>query len=271
MKKILNDNINTKEILEQGEEKRGLKTELVEVDELGNEVFLGSNKFVVYGQLFTLQKLFNVDTSIEIQYLNDLLGINTMTNDFTDSGVRREKSICLFGVGVDGADFAQDGVKEVDEKKRGIPVESMIPLRYPEVTNDLDPATQDKYAMRKVIGDRVAYYLKKFENTPTIKSRFVNGTPISSNVHNSTNEEDIETFIEIPISINKEELREYYIEEEGGVQFTYINTFGFYAGVYSESLDDYIFVNGVSKININNDHYDNLDKYTNLIYRIFIG
>lgn len=238
----------------------------------GKELFKTKNKMVIGGALFVLQKMFNINTSINVPTLNTLLNIPVdVQPPFTQPGLQRDNIIQFFCVGLDGAGDSFGTVVSVDYKSKGLDPDKMIPLRY------TDPATSvpDEYTMKKLVNGKAAYYGKTIVNTPTIQSYFKDGTPVTSDVSTSAKQEEIETYVEIRFDINKNDCREFFQAERGGVKNCRMNTVGFYFGVPVPQSNDngrvqYAFAKCFSKINFNNEPLDDDVKELDFVYRIFI-
>lgn len=258
-RKLVNERMETKMF----------ETEVICTDKAtGKQLFKTKNKMVIGGALFVLQKMFNVDTSINVPTLNTLLGITVTPPAFTDPGLQRNNIIQLFCVGIDGSGDTFGSVVAVDYKSKGIDPDKMIPFRYtaPETS------VPSEYTMTKVVNGRKAYYGKTLVNTPTIQSYFKDGTPVTSDVSSSAKQEEIETYIELRFDINKNDCREFFDIEKGGIKNCRINTVGFYFGVPVEvdSRIEYAFAKCFSKINFNNEALDDDVKELDFTYRIFI-
>ncbi|MGL6099458.1 MAG: hypothetical protein ACRC0G_07520 [Fusobacteriaceae bacterium] len=238
----------------------------------GKELFKTKNKMVIGGALFVLQKMFNVNTSVNVPTLNNLLNIPvTVTPPFTQPGLQRENAVQFFCVGLDGSGDSFGSVVAVDYKSKGLDPDKIVPMRY------TDPATSvpSEYTMKKLVNGKAAYYGKTLVNTPTIQSYFKDGTPVTSDISTSTKQDEIETFIEIRFDISKTDCREFFQIERGGVKNCRINTVGFYFGIPVAQAADggrvqYAFAKCFSKINFNNEPLDDDVKELDFVYRIFI-
>lgn len=249
-------------------------TEFIASDQDGNDLFTTHNKMVIGGSIFTLGKLFNVTSAIDIPTLNTDLNVEATETAFGSPGYRYEHAIQLFGIGTDGSGDTYGSVNTVDFKQKGIDPTKLVPFRYPLKTSDLSSGDQAKYAMKADKNTRYAYFLKKFETNPVIKSVFSDGTVVTSNVWQSVKTEAISTYIEVTLKISKEEVREWFQAEQGGIQNGRINTIAFYFGypvTVAGPRTEYRGVRAFSKINFNNEPLDDAVKEINGIYRIYIS
>ncbi|WP_171567723.1 hypothetical protein, partial [Brevibacillus sp. MCWH] len=175
--------------------------------------------------LFILEKLFGVKANLNVDYLNDIMGIANTGTPITEI-YPKDNVVCLFGVGIGGSGDSISSVKPVDFKEREIM--SMIPFRY--TSQSLPTADQNKYWFRKTNADgKTAYYLKRFETQPVIKALWKDatgdddGTEVQNGVHTSTRTEPIETFVELILKINKNDCREWF-EVNGNIEQARINS-----------------------------------------------
>ena len=119
----LNDKITTHdEIAPRGVERIKhaspyCRTKVWGVDEFGQTLFEEENQVVLGGSLFTLQKVWGVESPLNIATLNTIKGVAT-----TGEAVKDLKNtfVCLFGVGYGGAGDTVKSVKDVKYQEREI-------------------------------------------------------------------------------------------------------------------------------------------------------
>jgi hypothetical protein len=163
------------------------------ISQLGEVLFQEHNSLVLGGAIYTLEKLFNVQSSLSIDYLNTIMSIANDGTPITEI-YPKDNKICLFGIGIGGCGDTITSVKDVKIYEREIM--DMIPFRVTD-----QPLTEQeltKYWFRKTTTDgKTAYYLKTFETTPVIKSLWKDaegdedGTEVQAGVHNTTRTEPI--------------------------------------------------------------------------------
>lgn len=254
------------------EEHKGFRTEITAVDDFGNTLFTTENRLVLGGALFTLEKLFGVKAGVDVDYLNNILGIATGGPEITEI-YPKNNVVCLFGLGTGGAGDTITSVYDVATKERE--VFQPVPFRF---TKTLTAEEQTKYYFGKpdAASGKTAYYLKKFESTPQIRALWddgVNdqdGSPVQTGVHTSTRTEEIETFVEITLRVDKNDCREWF-EANGQVEKARFNSIGLFTGVLADvgsGKMDYKQVKLFSKFNINNEMLT-LSKGLTIIYRIY--
>lgn len=249
-----------------------LKTKIVGLDTLtGDKLFEEENQIVLGGALFILEKVFNVQSPIHVDFLNDIMGI--CTNSPIEEVYPKETGVCLFGVGTGGCGDASRSVVDVKYQEREIM--DMIPFR---ITDEALTGTDvGKYWFRRHEADgKTSYFLKSFEFQPEIKVLWKDGqegedgSEVSSGVHNSERTEPIETFVEMILKITKKDCREFF-EINGDVEAARINSIGLFTGVLStdeNGEEEYKQVKLFSKLNIPNEMLV-LSKDITIVYRIY--
>lgn len=249
-----------------------LRTKIIGLDTLTKEkLFETENQIVLGGGLFILEKLFNVEAPITVEYLNDIMGI--AAENPVDLIYPRETKVCLFGVGTGGCGDASRSVVDVKYYEREI--FDMVPFR---VTDDeLTGADEGKYWFKRREADgKTSYFLKTFEQEPEIKVLWKDGeegedgSEVSSGVHNTQRTEPIETFIEIVLKINKKDVREYF-EIHGDIEAARVNSIALFTGIkqnLQDGTEDYKQVKMFSKLNIPNEMLV-LSKDITVVYRIY--
>lgn len=275
MDKILKDNINKKDIIlpHRIKSKQGnIKTKIIGLDTLTKEVlFESTNQIVLGGAMFILEKLFNVEAPITVDYLNNIMGI--AAENPIEEKYPKNTAVCLFGVGIGGCGDSSLSVVDVNFYEREI--FDMVPFR---VTDDeLNEEDQKKYWFKRKESDgRTSYFLKTFEQDPVIKVLWKDGdededgSEVSSGVHDTQRTEPIETFIELILKITKKDVREYF-EINGNIEEARINSIGLFTGIkqpMSDGSKDYKQVKLFSKLNIPNEMLV-MNKDMTIIYRIY--
>lgn len=241
------------------------------VNELGELMFEEENQIVLGGALYVLEKIFGVTSPLSVDYLNNIMGIATKGPAVTEK-YSRENVICLFGVGTGGCGDAGP-VKDIAFQERE--VVDLVPFRVTD--KPLSVNDREKYWFRKQLTEgSTAYYLKKFETTPKIKVLWrdgegdEDGTEVDSGVHTTQRKEPIETFVEMTLKINKNDVKEWF-EINGNIEQARINSLGLFTGVKSplgDGTEDYKQVMLFSKINFHNEMLASSKELT-IIYRIY--
>ena len=280
----LNDNLNSSDKMASAPAKKVepirmecsqgkvLKTKIVGLDTLtGEKLFEEENQIVLGGALFILEKVFNVEAPINVEYLNDIMGI--ATNSPIEELYPKETGVCLFGVGVGGCGEASRSVVDVKYYEREI--FDMIPFRITD--EEMAGSEKEKYWFKRYGEDgKISYFLKSFEHEPEIKVLWKDGeegedgSEVASGVHNTTRTEPIETFVEMILKVNKKDCREYF-EINGDIEAARVNSIGLFTGILStneKGEPEYKQVKLFSKLNIPNEMLV-LSKDITIVYRIY--
>lgn len=280
----LNDKLNSVDKLSENtskkieplriENKQGkvLKTKIVGLDTItGEKLFEEENQIVLGGALFILEKIFNLEAPINVEYLNDIMGI--CVNDPIDEIYPKETKVCLFGVGIGGCGDASRSVVDVKYYEREI--FDMIPFRITD--DEMLGSEANKYWFKRYEDDgKTSYFLKSFEHEPEIKVLWKDGeegedgSEVASGVHTTNRTEPIETFVEMVLKINKKDCREYF-EINGDIEAARVNSIGLFTGVLSTNERgeaEYKQVKLFSKLNIPNEMLV-LSKDITIVYRIY--
>lgn len=249
-----------------------LKTKIIGLDTLtGDKLFETENQIVLGGALFILEKCFNVEAPIVVNYLNDIMGINTA--EPIEELYPKETCVCLFGIGTGGCGDASRSV--VDVKYYDREIFDMIPFRITD--EEFTGADIGKYWFKRYEEDgKISYFLKSFEAEPEIKVLWKDGeegedgSEVESGVHNTQRTEPIETFVEMILKINKKDCREFF-EINGDIEAARVNSIGLFTGIMSTNEygePEYKQVKLFSKLNIPNEMLV-LSKDITIVYRIY--
>lgn len=247
------------------------RTNIRAVDEFGQVLFENEeNQVVLGGSLFTLEKVWGVDSPLQVDTLNNIMGIATEGEPVLS---KKETFVCLFGVGYGGCGDTVKSVKDVKYYEREI--FDMVPLRV--AAGKLTSQEEGQYFFKKKMQDsKTAYYLKKFEKTPTISVLWKDGqegedgTMVEEGVHATERQEPIETFVEMHLKITKKDVKEYF-EMNGNIEEARINSIGLFTGVLVDlggGNFDFKQVKLFSKLNIPNEALT-LRKDMDIYYRVY--
>lgn len=250
--------------------RRGAKfyTEVDFYNELGEKIDTHHNELLLTGGLFTLAKIAGVDPPISPRTVNQQLNIAINETAKSYTGPRREDVICGFMVGIDGCTDMFDTVKTVYYKDRTI--YSPVPFRKVETTADLSSEDKAKYHLKLQNGNYYEYYLKGFETTPVIKAEYdETGSPsVPANADEQDADRIINTYIQYTLKINSDDVRDWFKISGGGLRKARINTLGLVHGYLDNN--EYKGVNMFSRLNFNNEPFDNETKELTVVYKIYI-
>ena len=258
--------------LEDNKQDKVLRTKIIGLDTLtGEKLWESENQIVLGGALFILEKVFNAEAPIFVDYLNNMMGINT--GEPIEEIYPRDTCVCLFGVGIGGCGDAYTSVADVKYYEREI--FDMIPFRITD--EEFTGADVDKYWLKRYEDDgKVSYFLKSFESPAEIRVLWKDGeegedgSEVDSGVHNTERTEPIETFVEMILKVNKKDCREFF-EINGNIEAARINSIGLFTGILSTNEygePDYKQVKLFSKLNIPNEMLV-LSKDITIVYRIY--
>ena len=234
----LNDKISTHDEcgnkikpMRMEEQNKVFRTQIIGLDSLtGEKLWETENQIVLGGALFILEKCFNVEAPITVDYINNIMGINTA--DPIEEIYPKDTHVCLFGVGIGGCGDAYTSVVDVKYHEREI--FDMIPFRITD--EEMVGSEENKYWLKRHEDDgKISYFLKSFESKPEIKVLWrdgeegEDGSEVATGVHNTERTEPIETFIEMILKVNKKDCREYF-EINGNIEAARINSIGLFTG-----------------------------------------
>ena len=255
----------------KSKKRKGAKffTELECFNELGESIWKDHNELLLSGGLFTLSKISGVNAPINIKTLNQDLSILASETNPGFTGPRREDVIVGFVIGTSGSGDTFDTVKKVEYKERTIT--SLVPFRTVEQTADLSSAERAKYKLKKANGIYYDYFLKLFETTPQIKVEYDEpGSPsVPANVDETTDNKVINTYLQYVLKINANDVREFFKIRGGGLRKARVNTLALVHG-YLDGSGEYKGGRCFSKINFNNEPFDNETKELTVVYKIYI-
>ena len=240
------------------------------VDEFGQVLFEEENQVVLGGSIFTLEKVWGVDSPLQIDTLNNIMGIAT---EGEPVATKKDTFVCLFGVGYGGCGDTVKSVKDVKYYERE--VFDMVPFRVTD--GPLTSQEEGQYFFKKKLpNSKTAYYLKKFEKTPAISVLWKDGpegedgTMVEDGVHDTQRTDPIETFVEMHLKITKKDVKEYF-EMNGNIEEARINSIGLFTGVLVDlggGNFDFKQVKLFSKLNIPNEALT-LRKDMDIYYRVY--
>lgn len=290
--KKLTDSIGYKDTITGRSQKKPLRTKIIGgydaykdsmgVTRFGETVFETENMIVLGGSQYTLEKLFGVRSALTVDFIEDIYA----NHGFAPSQIVETESylpnatVCLFGVGIGGADESITNVHDVKyyERTLGEPGKEWIPFR--QTAGELTDDEKSKYYFKRNVNGTAGenyteFYLKKFESDPDIKVLWANGnggedgSEVQSNVHETpdTDTTPIETFIELTLKINKKDVREFFTNSDN-IEQSRINSIGLFSAVYDSAVGDYRKVKLFSKLNINNEMLT-MSKDLTIVYRIY--
>lgn len=238
--------------------------------ETGEVIWRGHNKIILPGAGFTARSHFDLPRNEVTPSYNTALGLENTVIETPDS----LEKVFLFCVGTDGCGRENSDVYDVNYAKWIMP-ESLVPFRYVPQNEDLDITLREKYFGRVLVGNRVAYYFKAFENTPEFVQQYIDGTPISSNIYESEKTEEVESYVDIRLAVTKEDCRDWFIQGSS-INDARINTISlctawakYFEISTGEQVVYYQDIRPLTKLNIPNEALIDLTKGMDIIYHIY--
>lgn len=252
------------------EQNKAFKTEIVCVDDFGNETFREENMTVLGGALFTILKVFNAKSDLKVPTLNSQLDVNNNLSGVDIS----DEFVTLFGVGTGGAGDTIGS--KVPVKFNESKIIDLYPLRV--VNSKFDASTNPGYYMCKDFGDGYfGYYAKEFQSV-TAKALYKDGVDgedgsiVSSDVFDNIGiTTPVGVFVEAALRFDRNDGREWF-NYQGNVETPRINSIGLFSGCKCNLPDntvDYKDTKLYSKFNMDNEVLQ-LSKGMTLYYRIYI-
>lgn len=231
-----------------------------------NEILLG-------GSIYALEKMFNVVSSVNVEYLNNIMNIGTTGPVITDK-YPRDNGICLWTCGIGGCGDSRKDIIHTFQQQRQLNM--IIPFRV--VDEPFQPNTPEYgkyYLMRQEEDGRFAYYAKVFERTPVIVPLWKDaadedqdGSPVVEADYTSTRKTPIEVFVECVCKVDKKDFREWFSLYEG-IEDARLSEIGLCTGILSRVDDgrpEYKQVRQASCCHFTNEPL-HMDKDMSIVYR----
>jgi hypothetical protein len=242
---------------------------------VGNDgTVLNTGNTTIYpGRRFVLEALFKLVPNVaQMITVNQALNINpTLAPSSQEDYLKR--AICLVGVGDGGAGLTFGEVHPVHMNHNNLV--SHRPLRTVPIGNDLSPEEKAVYFMKKQVvykgSQYYDYYLKKIEanqiyvmheNVNYIPNPDANDPELDPDSPLILNNIQVYTVINVPIT--EKDVKEYYRAENGNINLSRFNEMALFFGLpvqledpaTHEMYEDYIAVEGFSKLSFNNRPMD---------------
>ena len=100
--------------------------------------------------------------------------------------------------------------------------------------------------------------------------QYIDGTPVDGNVYISDNAMDVETYVELNLTVTKDDCREFF-EATTGINDAKINTISLLTAVPKE-MNGYTYYQGIrplTKLNFPNESLIDLTKGIDITYHIY--
>lgn len=228
------------------------------------------NTITTAGSAFAAAKIWNITPDVWTPTYNNYLGLdNTINEPYVGEGVRPEERVFLFCIGMDGCGSEPSQVYKVDPSK-WINRDNLIPFRYQNINNDLGDELREKYFGKKTLEDKIAYYFKEFDTEPKFIQQYTDGTPISSDIYDSTRRDEIENYIELKMSITEEDCRDFAIAT-AGIASLKINSISL-CTAWKKYINGYLYYQDIrpyTKYNFSNESLIEVSKAIDFTYQIY--
>lgn len=260
------------------------KTKIIIKDhETGEVIDTVENKVLVPGSQITACKQFGIDQVVLLPTYNSELNLQNSYDDWSQPPAN-EPITCLWCVGQSGFLSSPGEVLAVDTKERIEPINDILPFRYVAPEDDLDPDQREMYFGRKIdpITGMIYYYFKKFDTTPQLHVRYLDGTDVGPNMFNVNTPQDIEVYVEMRLSISRLDFRDYF-DQVIGWDNAYVNTVSLCTAWYRDDIVEnpgsstdeainyqwYQDIIPFSKFNFKDNDLTELNKAIDFIYQIY--
>ena len=271
-----NDTKDSHQLIRKGFHSNPRTHIIIRNPETGETLWEGTNKVVGAGGDMVARKVFDIDLAanpIHMPSYNDELDLPDpgtedpdVTYDYT-SAKEGDPKVLLFAIGTDGCGTEGSQIYAVDYNSRIAP-DSIIPFRYVNASADISAELQKSYGGRKVDGDFIAYYFKRFTSGPELHEQYLDGTPVESNVYETGQEYEI--YVETVLTITKDEAREYFIATTGIDQclFNTVSLLYCYPRRVG-GVDYYMDIRPLTKLNLSNEYLIDVTKGVEIIYHTY--
>lgn len=244
-------------------------TDIPMFDEWIAPSFEGDNKVLIDGSMYTIGKHFGLLPKVNLPTYNTELNLENIVP--LTSQEQLDAQIYLFCVGTSGCGPENSQKYDVDYTK-WIQPEDLVPFRYQLTDNDLSDSLREKYFGRKVVSaaNRIAYYFKGFEIDPYMVAQYVDGTPIDETLYVSDNTVDAEVYVEMKLSITKQDCRDFFIATSG-INDARINTISL-CTAYPKTYNGHTYYQGIrpfTRLNFSNESLIDLTKGIDIIYDLY--
>lgn len=211
----------------------------------------GDNKVILPGSIQAAMKFFpDIVPPIMTPTYNSIMGLDGMMA--LSNTEQHNTRVCLFAVGTDGCGKENSQVMDVDYTKWIAPA-SLLPFRYVPATADVTGDDREKYFGRKALGSYIAYYFKAFDSEPECNIVYNNGTIMDENVYSTDNTTGGSVYVEMKMSIEAGELREY-LKSTVGLTGAVINSISLLTA-YPKTINGYTYyqdIRPMTKYNFSN-------------------
>ncbi len=231
----------------------------------------GHNDLLVTGSVYMSEKLNGMRSSFRTVPVDVQLGVHRAEDVVLTSENIANERICGIMVGEGGCASNYDEVYKVNRASTHVP--GMIPFRVVPQNNDLTGTEREKYFLRTVQGGYVYYYGKRFNTEQEINVMYEDGTAVPIDIDATTTNKFIKIFTKYSITINSNEIREYYKITQGSTRLSRVNSCGLIAGfpgLNNRGEEEFFNVRTLTTFNMENHALKDSESKIDIIYRVHI-
>lgn len=203
-------------------------------DKRGNVMFTRTehNAILVNGSSYLLEKANNMRCRFAPPPLDVIYGSHTQSQVEVTKETLLQEYVCGMVFGIGGCTNTYNTVRPVSRNALTVP--EMIPIRVVPAAEDFIGEKRAKYFLRKTtyIGgvEYAMYYGKTFNAEPRIDIVFESGDDIPTDVYKYDNPGFIFSYTEYVLTVDADDIREYFKLNDGNTTMSRINTLGLVAG-----------------------------------------
>ena len=234
---------------------------------IGEVIFEKDNKITLAGAGFLSSAMFDfTDPEITPNY-NNALSLDNVINTSVPENVIKT---CLFAVGTDGCGTENSQVFDEDYT-HWIDEDHIVPFQYRPINKDLsDTQRKNLYFGRKSLASYSAYYFKAFDQQPVRTQQYTDGTPIDSTVYKTVSPLQVQTIVNMQMSVTPDDCRDYFIETTG-INDARINAISLCAAWYKQIGDYQVYqdIRPMTRLNFPNECLIDLNKGITIYYSVY--
>ena len=167
------------------------------------------NKITVPGGMVTCAKQFGLELPVFLPTYNKELELEHSHEEYEDQPYNTPIT-CLWCAGRDGYLSSPGEVVVVSNTDR-IEPDDIVPFRYVTGDTDLDKDQREEYFGRKVMEDgHIAYYFKRFDTTPDMHVRYLDGTEVTDKMWTIDSSQQVEVYVEFRLAVSRLDFRDYF-------------------------------------------------------------
>jgi hypothetical protein len=263
------------------------RTRIIAIDhETGETIGVYENKILVPGSQLTACKMFGIEQNVIFPTYNTELELENSLAPYPDTQPANSPIVCLWAAGRSGAGSADNEVNVVATTDRISPAlehettnvyTDIVPFRYVPKDDDLDDDERQYYFGRKVfeegmVNEKIAYFFKAFDTDPQLHVRYLDGTEVTNTMYEVTSTQQVETYVEMRLSVTKEDFRDYF-DDVIGWDNANISTISLLIAWYDDTRGDtyrwYQDIIPYSKFNFSQEQLVDLNRAIDFNYQVY--